>query len=542
MKEKYADILFPLALENLLTYRIPESMHSQVETGCQVIAPVGHNIHPGVIRRIRDEPPEGSLPESIRGLVPAGITLPLIPEKTLLFWEWIARYYMCPPGLVAKMALNLWNFKRRATSTSAVSGPLPEPGPPLYLQRAEPGTSYREYVRRVLDLGGQCLVVCPDRFSCESLHEAMLPAFGEMAICFHSKRPLREQSKAKKELYAGNPCVVTGMHLSLLLPFTRLGLVIVDREEHPSHKKSDAVPFLQARDAALVLGRQFHAQVILGSSMPSLETFYNIEKGKFGIPESGPALIPLQDKPLLIDTSRSLTTGSLYDRLEVRTRAAVKQCLEEQKKVILAEADPYCPEDLPQEPGIIVCRPLQLHHHLDSATGLICFLHMEKLLARKHFRATEQTCHLVENALRWAAAQTFRVPVIVQTSCLDHPFYQFLNNGFDVSCLTNMLQERKKYGYPPYTRQLLITVFHNRKSLARDRINIFYSVLQSASLPVRTDGPFVPSEVHALMFSYRLQVTIPRTVNAQQVKDRILSLIRETPLAPARIRIDVDPA
>ena len=105
-----------------------------------------------------------------------------------------------------------------------------------------------------------------------------------------------------------------------------------------------------------------------------------------------------------------------------------------------------------------------------------------------------------------------------------------------------MLQERKKYGYPPYTRQLLITVFHNRKSLARDRINIFYSVLQSASLPVRTDGPFVPSEVHALMFSYRLQVTIPRTVNAQQVKDRILSLIRETPLAPARIRIDVDPA
>jgi len=37
-------------------------------------------------------------------------------------------------------------------------------------------------------------------------------------------------------------------------------------------------------------------------------------------------------------------------------------------------------------------------------------------------------------------------------------------------------------------------------------------------------------------------VTIPRTVNAQQVKDRILSLIRETPLAPARIRIDVDPA
>ncbi|HBG52867.1 MAG TPA: hypothetical protein DDW70_01445, partial [Rikenellaceae bacterium] len=123
--------------------------------------------------------------------------------------------------------------KRRATSLDPDQRPLPEPGPPLYLEGLGREKVYIEQVRKILDRGGQCLIVCPDRFSCESVHQCMHAKFGEQAICFHSKRTVKEQSKAQKELYAGNPCVVTGIHLALLLPFTRPALVVVEREEHP---------------------------------------------------------------------------------------------------------------------------------------------------------------------------------------------------------------------------------------------------------------------------------------------------------------------
>ena len=202
--------------------------------------------------------------------------------------------------------------------------------------------------------------------------------------------------------------------------------------------------------------------------------------------------------------------------LDLRTLAAVESCLAEQKKILFAEAGPSFPEDLPQDPGILVCRPFQTHHHLDSSIGLVCFLHTERLLSRKHFRATEQACHIMANVLRWAAVQTPRVP--------------------------DILQERIRYGYPPHTRQILITIFHHRKNLAADRSRALCRVLDSASLPARIEGPFVPPERRELLFSYRLQVTIQRTVIAQPVKERISSLIRQAALSPARIRVDVDPA
>ncbi len=542
MKAKYADILFPLALESLLTYRVPENLCAQANRGCQVTAPLGNRIHTGVVYRLRDEPPQGSPQDSLRDIISVVTSLPLIPEKTLMFWEWIARYYMCPPGLVAKMALNLWKFKRRATSLDPDQRPLPEPGPPLYLEGLGREKVYIEQVRKILDRGGQCLIVCPDRFSCESVHQCMHAEFGEQAICFHSKRTVKEQSKAQKELYAGNPCVVTGIHLALLLPFTRPALVVVEREEHPSHKKSDAIPYLNARDAALMLAQQFHAQVILGSALPSLETLYNIEKGKFKVLECAPVALPQKERTLLIDTAVSLTSRTMRGPMDLRTLTAVQTCLSEQKKILFAEAGPSFPQDLPKYPGMVVCRPFQTHHHLDSTIGLVCFLHVERLLSRKHFRATEQACHIMGNVLLWAAAQNPQVPVVIQSSDMDHPFYRFLKEGLPASFMKEMLQERIRYGYPPHTRQILITVFHHKKNLAAASSRTLYDVLDSAGLPARIEGPFTPPEPRELLFSYRLQVTIRRTVNAQQVKERISSLIRQTPLAPAPIRADGDPA
>ncbi|MFA6738242.1 MAG: hypothetical protein WCR89_05710, partial [Bacteroidales bacterium] len=318
MKEMYANILFPLALDSEFTYRIPPELTPAAVPGKQVTAPVGNHIQTGIITHIFDVPhtldvpptlekePELPSVSDIKNILSIEEKLPVIPEKTLQFWHWIASYYLCPTGLVAKMASSSWKFKRRAptpqATPQATSAQTPAQAPdeplgkestplPLYLQLGKRTEIYKKEILAATRAGKQCLVLCPDMISCESVYNALLPGLEDRLFCFHSKRTTKELGRAKRELYAGYPCAVVGMHQALLLPFTHPGLIVVEREEHPGHKKTDALPLLHSRDAAMMLGHIFASRVILGSASPSLETLYNLNLGKHkaypGIPTPG---------------------------------------------------------------------------------------------------------------------------------------------------------------------------------------------------------------------------------------------------------------
>jgi len=145
--DTYADILFPLALENPLTYRIPGNLESEIIIGKQVKAPVGRKIYTGVVWHIhqdRTHPVSGQTYKEIEGMEKS---LPVIPEKTLKFWEWVGRYYMCPPGTVAKTSLSLWKFKRRNSFTGEPSFIQSEVGKPLYVNGTGRMDFYREHLQ-----------------------------------------------------------------------------------------------------------------------------------------------------------------------------------------------------------------------------------------------------------------------------------------------------------------------------------------------------------------------------------------------------------
>jgi primosomal protein N' (replication factor Y) len=79
--------------------------------------------------------------------------------------------------------------------------------------------------------------------------------------------------------------IVLGARSSVLLPFTNLGLIIIDEEHESSYKQFDPSPRYHARDAALVLANLFGAKSLLGSATPSLESYYNAKQGKYGFVE-----------------------------------------------------------------------------------------------------------------------------------------------------------------------------------------------------------------------------------------------------------------
>ena len=77
--------------------------------------------------------------------------------------------------------------------------------------------------------------------------------------------------------------VILGARSAIFLPFSNLGLIIVDEEHENSYKQYDPAPRYNARDMAILMGNIHGAKVLLGSATPSYETYYNARSNKYGL-------------------------------------------------------------------------------------------------------------------------------------------------------------------------------------------------------------------------------------------------------------------
>ncbi|NNJ88867.1 MAG: primosomal protein N', partial [Eudoraea sp.] len=143
---------------------------------------------------------------------------------------------------------------------------------------------YVKLMEEYLGQGKQVLYLLPEIALTTQLIERLQAYFGEKVAVFHSKYSQNERVEVWNNVLnnASKAQIVIGARSSLFLPFSKLGLVIIDEEHENSFKQYDPAPRYHARDSAIVLATLHNAKVILGSATPSLESYYNVQKGKYG--------------------------------------------------------------------------------------------------------------------------------------------------------------------------------------------------------------------------------------------------------------------
>jgi primosomal protein N' (replication factor Y) len=104
--------------------------------------------------------------------------------------------------------------------------------------------------------------------------------FGDSVAVLHSRLSSGERYDEWRQIKAGLFNIVVGARSAIFAPVRDLGLIVVD-EEHESSYKQGETPRYQARDVAVVRARDAGAVVVLGTATPSLETYYNVESGKY---------------------------------------------------------------------------------------------------------------------------------------------------------------------------------------------------------------------------------------------------------------------
>jgi len=146
---------------------------------------------------------------------------------------------------------------------------------------------YIKLIETILEKGKQVLYLLPEIALTTQLVSRLTAYFGNKVAVFHSKYSNNERVEVWKQLLenSAKAQIVIGARSALFLPFSNLGLIIVDEEHEQTFKQVDPAPRYHARDAAIVLAKSHQAKVLLGSATPSIETYYNTQSGKYGLVE-----------------------------------------------------------------------------------------------------------------------------------------------------------------------------------------------------------------------------------------------------------------
>lgn len=196
---------------------------------------------------------------------------------------------------------------------------------------------YIKLIEQELERGRQTLFLLPEIALTIQIIQRLRAVFGDRVAVYHSGMSDRERAEIWRRQCSNNPYgVILGVRSSLFLPYSNLGLIIVDEEHDASYKQREPSPRYSGRDGALMLARIHGAKSLLGSATPSLESYKNAIAGKFGLCElttryAGVAMPEIVLADLADARKRRVMNGSFTPTLI----AEMKRVLESGYQVIL---------------------------------------------------------------------------------------------------------------------------------------------------------------------------------------------------------------
>ncbi len=149
---------------------------------------------------------------------------------------------------------------------------------------------YIHLIRQYVKKGKQVLYLLPEIALTTQIISRLKAAFGDIVGVYHSKFNDAERAEIWSKIsYSSDELnkyqIILGVRSAIFLPFSDLGLIVIDEEHETTYKQFDPSPRYHARDAAIVLAKHFGAKVLLGTATPAVETYFNAKNNKFGFVE-----------------------------------------------------------------------------------------------------------------------------------------------------------------------------------------------------------------------------------------------------------------
>jgi len=195
---------------------------------------------------------------------------------------------------------------------------------------------YIKLIEEELSRNRQVLYLLPEIALTTQIINRLQKVFGSDVGVYHSRFNENERVEIWNAVLGKKLKIILGARSSLFLPFSDLGLILVDEEHDSSFKQYDPAPRYSARDSALFLARLHRAKVLLGSATPSIESFYNAQTHKFGFVELkkryGDILLPEME---VVDIRESARKKQMKSHFSPQLMEGISNTLKNKEQVLL---------------------------------------------------------------------------------------------------------------------------------------------------------------------------------------------------------------
>lgn len=257
-----------------------------------------------------DTAPDTKVPKGKLKPVVAKLDIPRLPAIDRQFVEWLADYTLSPIGAVLRMVLAGTGALQRPMKRPQRAKPPETTLPPKIMPLSEAQRAaanqliaaveandytailldgvtgagktevYADAIAAALDAGKQVLVMLPEIALTGQLLERFAARFGFFPTEWHSELTPAQRRRHWHAIARGEAKLIVGARSSLLLPYARLGLIVVDEEHEAVYKQEDGVIY-HARDMAVVRARLGKLPVILSTATPALESWTNVQLHRY---------------------------------------------------------------------------------------------------------------------------------------------------------------------------------------------------------------------------------------------------------------------
>lgn len=201
---------------------------------------------------------------------------------------------------------------------------------------------YIKLIQEALNAGRQVLYLLPEIALTEQIINRLKKYFGDRIGVYHSRYGDNERVEVWQQVrdFAHSKSqrrqIIIGSRSAIFLPYSDIGLIIVDEEHDSSFKQVDPAPRYNARDAAVVLASQHNARIVFGSATPSYESYYNASQGRYALVEISERYGGIEMPEIILSDmrveKRRKTTQADFGSTLIET---VKTALEQKKQAIL---------------------------------------------------------------------------------------------------------------------------------------------------------------------------------------------------------------
>lgn len=167
-------------------------------------------------------------------------------------------------------ALNLIESPKKRQKPFLINGVTGSGKTEIYLQRAQAALEQKK----------QILLLVPEIGLIKQTISRVKARFHCTVMEYHSNSSEGEKIECWTQVKKNDPLIVVGTRSSIFLPFSKLGLIVLDEEHDLSFKQHEGFRY-NARDLAVIRAKSNKAELLLGSATPSIESLYNVERGLF---------------------------------------------------------------------------------------------------------------------------------------------------------------------------------------------------------------------------------------------------------------------